>query len=129
MGTSGAPTTMRSARGRSANVSSDGARPARTTTTGSLQAKTDGRDDQPLGDERVHVLAVGRREHVGGGAVLELRAQLLAAGRVGDDVRAGVVGFSKRLRQLRERLLQRRRLEDHQLAARRLGERRARRRG
>ena len=120
MGTSGAPTTIRSARGRSAKVFSE-AREAAANDDDRLVAGEEGRsDDQPRGRERVHVALVGRGEDVGDGAVLDLRAQLLAAGRVGDDVRAGVILFEPR-GQRGERLLQRRGLEDHQLARRRLG--------
>ena len=47
MGTSGAPTTILSARGRSAKVLIDDARAARTITTGSLQANTEGETTSP----------------------------------------------------------------------------------
>jgi hypothetical protein len=76
--------------------------------------------------QRPHVLQIGRGEDVGAGTLLELGAQLLAAGQVEADLGPGM-GLLEPRRQPLEGLAQGGRREDGQLLLRRrLGARDAR---
>ena len=56
----------------------------------SIAGKDHGLDDHVFGGQEIHVLSVGRGEHINLGTLVDLHAQVLAAGKVEADLHIGM---------------------------------------